>query len=136
MLAYIRLNEYIGSMLDPDLLFEALSDETRRRVVALLLTRGELCVCDLFGVLDLPQPKVSRHLAVLRESGVLSTRKKGTWVYYRLNPNMPLWAAQILSGMADGVARTQPYQADQQAAMACCGVAGSCDGSLRAVNAK
>ncbi len=123
-------------MLDPNLFFEALSDETRRRVLALLLTRGELCVCDLFGVLDLPQPKVSRHLAVLREAEILSARKKGTWVYYRLNPNMPLWAAQILSNMADGVAQAQPYQADQQAAKACCNGANSCDSSLRAINSK
>lgn len=123
-------------MLDPNLFFEALSDETRRRVLALLLSRGELCVCDLFGVLDLPQPKVSRHLAVLREAEILSARKKGTWVYYRLNPNLPLWAAQILSNMADGVAHAQPYQADQQAAKACCSSANLCGSSLRAINSK
>ena len=123
-------------MLDPNLFFEALSDETRRRVLALLLNRGELCVCDLFGVLDLPQPKVSRHLAVLREAYILSARKKGTWVYYRLNPNMPLWAAQILNNMADGVAHAEPYQADRHAAKACCNSADLCGSKLRAINSK
>lgn len=112
--------------MNPDALFEALSDETRRRILALLLTRGELCVCDLFGVLQLPQPKVSRHLAVLREAGLLVSRKQGTWVHYRLNPEMPLWAAQALRAMADGVERLLPYSADQQQMKACCGPAALC----------
>lgn len=106
--------------MNPDSLFEGLADETRRRILALLLTRGELCVCDLFGVLSLPQPKVSRHLAVLRESGLLMSRKQGTWVHYRLNPQMPLWAGQVLSAMSDGVEQLLPYRADQKQLKACC----------------
>lgn len=123
-------------MLDPNLLFEALADETRRRILALLLTRGELCVCDLFGVLDLPQPKVSRHLAVLRESALLVSRKQGTWVYYRLNPDMPLWAAQVLSAMADGVTRLEPYRADKRQVDACCGPDTRCATPVHAINSK
>ena len=121
-------------MLDPNLLFEALADETRRRILALLLTRGELCVCDLFGVLGLPQPKVSRHLAVLRESALLVSRKQGTWVHYRLNPDMPLWAARILNAMTDGVARSEPYRADKRQADACCGPDARCAAPVHAVN--
>ena len=123
-------------MIDPTLLFEALADETRRRILALLLIRGELCVCDLFGVLGLPQPKVSRHLAVLRESALLISRKQGTWVHYRLNPDMPLWAAQILSAMADGVARLEPYRADKQQVDACCGPDARCTTPAQVVNSK
>ena len=123
-------------MIDPNLLFEALADETRRRILALLLTRGELCVCDLFGVLGLPQPKVSRHLAVLRESALLVSRKQGTWVHYRLNPDMPLWAAQVLSAMADGVTRLEPYRADKRQVDACCGPDARCVTPARAVHSK
>jgi len=106
--------------MDPKLLFEALADETRRRILMLLLVRGELCVCDLFGVLGMPQPKVSRHLAVLRDSSLLINNKKGTWVHYRLNPQMPLWAAQVLQAMADGSGQQSPYVEDLQQAQSCC----------------
>ncbi len=110
-------------MVNADFLFEACADETRRRVLLLLLAQGEMCVCDLLAVLELPQPKVSRHLAVLREAEIVTSRRKGTWIYYRLNPEIPLWAAQILSAMADGVVRGQPYQGDRERLKAaCCGV--------------
>jgi len=64
-------------------LFKALSDETRLRILA-LLTRGELCVCDLMATLDLPQSTVSRHLAYLRNAGLVEDRRQGVWMYYRL----------------------------------------------------
>ncbi|MDO9188995.1 MAG: metalloregulator ArsR/SmtB family transcription factor [Sulfurimicrobium sp.] len=60
--------------------FESLSDETRRRILVLILKHEELCVCELFQALDVPQPKVSRHLAVLREAVVLAQRREGLWV--------------------------------------------------------
>jgi ArsR family transcriptional regulator len=63
--------------------FKALSDETRLRILA-LLTNGELCVCDLMAVLDLPQSTVSRHLAYLRHAGLVEDRRRGVWMYYRL----------------------------------------------------
>jgi len=64
-------------------LFKALSDETRLRILS-LLTAGELCVCDLMAVLDLPQSTVSRHLAYLRNAGLVEDRRQGVWMYYRL----------------------------------------------------
>src|SRR5262245_34591534 len=63
--------------------FRALGDETRVRIVA-LLSHGELCVCHVETALGLPQPMISRHLAVLRAAGVVDGRRDGTWVYYRL----------------------------------------------------
>lgn len=66
-------------------LFKALSDETRLRILA-LLTVGELCVCDLMEVLQLPQSTVSRHLAYLRKTGLVDDRRQGVWMYYRLTP--------------------------------------------------
>lgn len=63
--------------------FKALADETRLRILA-LLTDGELCVCDLMAILDLPQSTVSRHLAYLRNAGWVEDRRQGIWMYYRL----------------------------------------------------
>lgn len=77
-------------------LFKNLADETRLGIVLLLKARGELCVCDLCMALAQSQPKISRHLAMLRESGLLRDRKQGKWVHYRLSPQMPAWAAQVI----------------------------------------
>jgi len=64
-------------------LFKALADETRLRILALLLG-GEVCVCDIHESLKIPQPKASRHLAYLRKSGLVATRREGLWIHYRL----------------------------------------------------
>lgn len=64
-------------------LFKTLSDETRLRILA-LLGQGELCVCDLMAALALPQSTVSRHLATLRNAGIVEDRRQGIWMYYRL----------------------------------------------------
>lgn len=64
-------------------LFRALSDETRLRIIKLLET-GERCVCDITAVLNMSQPKVSFHLSILKEAGLISDRKDGKWVYYSL----------------------------------------------------
>lgn len=63
--------------------FAALSDPTRLRILS-LLSGGELCVGDLVTILDVPQPTISRHLAYLRRSALVSTRKSGLWMYYSL----------------------------------------------------
>jgi len=65
-------------------IFKALSDETRLRIIK-LLQRGELCVCDIGAALAMSQPKVSFHLAVLKNSGLLKDRKQGKWVHYSLD---------------------------------------------------
>lgn len=67
-------------------LFKALSDETRLRLLA-LLGQGELCVCDLMAILDLPQSTVSRHLAYLRNAGLVEDRRQGIWMFYSLTRN-------------------------------------------------
>ncbi len=64
--------------------FKSLSDETRLRILK-LLERGELCVCDVVAALDLAQPQVSFHLRILKESGILESRKDGKWMHYRIN---------------------------------------------------
>lgn len=64
-------------------IFRALSDRTRLRILN-LLQGGELCVCDLVDLLEVPQPTASRHLAYLRKVGLVLARKDGHWSYYRL----------------------------------------------------
>ena len=64
-------------------LFKALADSTRLRILGLLLT-GEVCVCHIHESLRVTQPKASRHLAYLRRSGLVETRRQGLWIYYRL----------------------------------------------------
>ena len=65
-------------------IFKALADETRLRILLLLLS-GEVCVCEVMAVLDLPQSTASRHLAYLRNAGWVLDRRQGVWMYYRLN---------------------------------------------------
>lgn len=64
--------------------FKILSDETRLRILV-LLNKEKLCVCQLCGILELSQPKVSKHLAKLRDSGMVKVTKEGLYVYYQLN---------------------------------------------------
>ncbi len=64
-------------------MFRAFSDSTRLRILHLLLN-GELCVCDIVRVLEMSQPKISRHLAYLRKSGLVQARKDGLWMHYKL----------------------------------------------------
>ena len=66
---------------EPTTLFSAFADETRLRILN-LLSGGELCVCDLCEVLGEIQPKVSRHLAILREAGLVRVRSQGKWKFY------------------------------------------------------
>jgi ArsR family transcriptional regulator len=63
--------------------FKALSEETRLRIIK-LLEHGELCVCDIVAALDMIQPKVSFHLAVLKEAGLIKDRKQGKWTHYSI----------------------------------------------------
>jgi ArsR family transcriptional regulator, arsenate/arsenite/antimonite-responsive transcriptional repressor len=65
-------------------IFQSLADETRLRILALLLDGDELCVCDLCAVLQLPQSTVSRHLLHLKNSGWVKDRREGVWSYYAL----------------------------------------------------
>ncbi|MCL1050091.1 metalloregulator ArsR/SmtB family transcription factor [Shewanella abyssi] len=80
--------------------FKALADDTRLRSLLLIQSESELCVCELMTALDEIQPKISRHLAQLRKLGLLVDRRQGQWVFYRINPELPLWANDILQTLA------------------------------------
>ena len=90
-------------MFAPDEFFAALADPTRRRILALLHEGGERCVCVLYETLDLPQPKVSRHLGVLRAAGIVATRREGLWIHYRIHPDLPDWARDVLAALEQAV---------------------------------
>lgn len=77
--------------------FKCLADETRLRSILLVHIEGELCVCELMAALQESQPKVSRHLAQLRQGNLLLDRRQGQWVFYRLNPCLPPWAATVIA---------------------------------------
>jgi ArsR family transcriptional regulator, arsenate/arsenite/antimonite-responsive transcriptional repressor len=68
-------------------LFHALSDETRIEIIE-LLRRGERCVCELTDTLDAAQSRLSFHLRVLKDAGIVRDRKEGRWVYYELDPEV------------------------------------------------
>lgn len=85
----------------PESLCKTLADATRARIALLVTREKELCVCELTCALEVSQPKISRHLALLRESGLLADRRKGQWVYYRLHPELPDWVNNMLTTMLD-----------------------------------
>jgi len=76
--------------------FKALVDETRLRILV-LLTEGELCVCDMVAVLELPQSTVSRHLSYLKNAGWVTDRRQGLWVHYQLNKAGSPFQGSLLS---------------------------------------
>jgi len=76
-------------------LFKALADETRLRILLLLLKHGELCVCDLMASLESPQSSVSRHLTYLRNAGFVDGERRGVWMYYRILGGSGLGAAVL-----------------------------------------
>jgi len=76
-------------------IFKALGDETRLRIMALLVADQELCVCDIMAALELPQSTVSRHLSYLRNTGLVDDRRQGVWMYYKINRNRLKHAAAI-----------------------------------------
>ena len=74
------MNKKLAEM---ETVFKALADSTRLRILGLLVT-GEVCVCHIHETLRISQPKASRHLAYLRNAGLVDTRREGLWVHYRM----------------------------------------------------
>jgi ArsR family transcriptional regulator len=77
-------------------LFKALADLTRLQCILLIQQEQELCVCELMAALELSQPKISRHLALLREADLLEAERRGQWIYYRLSSTLENWVLSIL----------------------------------------
>ena len=94
--------------------FKILSDPTRLRCLSLLAAEDELCVCELTYALQLAQPKISHHLAALRKLGLVSDRREGLWIYYRINQDLPEWVMQVIKVTMTGIKEQQPYAGDLQ----------------------
>ncbi|MFJ2173350.1 ArsR/SmtB family transcription factor [Streptomyces sp. NPDC101062] len=79
--------------------FKALGDPVRLRLLSMIASRagGEVCVCDLTPAFDLSQPTISHHLKLLKQAGLIDSERRGTWVYYRLLPQMTDRLAAILT---------------------------------------
>jgi ArsR family transcriptional regulator len=86
-----------STSLTPVSLFKCLADDTRARMILLIAREAELCVCELTTALDESQPKISRHLAQLRQCALLEDERRGQWVYYRLHPDLPEWAVDMVN---------------------------------------
>lgn len=80
--------------------FKCLADSTRLDILKLVMAKHNVCVCEFTEQLNLSQPKISRHLALLRNLGILLDQRQGQWVYYRLNPDLPVWANEVLTVIA------------------------------------
>lgn len=100
-------------MKEPAQLFKALSDDTRMRIMCLLL-EGELCVCDLMAILGLPQSTVSRHLAYLKNSGLVNDRRQGVWMHYRLTENDSAFHRDLINLLANHLPAIKQVQDDQE----------------------
>jgi len=98
-------------------IFKALSDPIRLRIVLLLQSEGELCVCDLMAVLNLPQSTVSRHLAYLRRSCWVDTRRQGVWMYYQLSRESCQMCRELLDVLQRNV-RVLPEATSDRKALA------------------
>lgn len=85
--------------------FKALADPVRLRVLSLIASHagGEACVCDVTGAFELTGPTISHHLKVLREAGLITGRRRGTWIYYRVHPEvLGRLSAVLVPGETDG----------------------------------
>lgn len=89
-------------LMNPTQLFKCLGDETRLRLLLLIHAEEELCVCELTTALDDIQPKISRHLAQLRNCDLLLDRRQGQWIFYRLNPKLPAYVDEVLQSTLRG----------------------------------
>ena len=80
-------------------LFKAVADPMRLRLLSLIACHdgGESCVCDLLEAFDVTAPSVSYHLKILREAGLISSERRGTWVYYRVNPDVMARMSAVLA---------------------------------------
>jgi len=101
-------------------LFQALADRTRLRLLN-LMSGGEVCVCYFVELLDEPQPKISRHLAYLRRSGLVAARRDGKWMHYRLIKPADAQLARVLESALAAASEERQLQRDRERFdRACC----------------
>jgi ArsR family transcriptional regulator len=100
--------------------FQALGDTTRLRLLN-LIGEQEVCVCYFVEILGGPQPKISRHLAYLRNAGIVSARREGKWMHYSIVMPPHIGASQILRQTLDSLKEDRVMRADRaRLTRACC----------------
>lgn len=98
---------------DRELFFRALADSTRLRIINLIGAQ-EVCVCFFVEILKTNQPKISRHLAYLRRAGIVSARREGIWMHYRISTPKDDDAAKVLMDVRQWLANDPAMQQDQK----------------------
>ena len=95
-----------------ELLFKALADRTRLRLLN-LMGEGEVCVCFFVEVLGTNQPKISRHLAYLRRAGVVAARREGKWMHYRIAAPADEHAARVFAEVVEWLGEDREMRKDR-----------------------
>lgn len=98
----------------PHQFFKLLADETRVRCLLMIAREEKVCVAELTEALNESQPKISRHLALLRASGVVVDIRQGQWVFYRISDQLPGWMRKQIQGLVESNCLKQEYQQDIQ----------------------
>lgn len=96
-----------------EIVFKALADSTRLRILA-LLGGDEVCVCHIHDSLGLPQPTVSRHLAYLRRSGLVSARRDGVWMHYRVSDSLDPVAQEVVNAAVHALSSVATTSEDRK----------------------
>jgi ArsR family transcriptional regulator len=104
---------------DLELFFRALADRTRLRIINLIGDQ-EVCVCYFVEILKTNQPKISRHLAYLRRAGIVSARREGIWMHYRLSMPKEEHAARVLQELRDWLLKDPVMQQDRNRLVKIC----------------
>jgi len=117
----MKMHEQAKRSMPLDQLFRALADPTRLRIIN-LIAEEEVCVCYFTQAIAAPQPKISRHLAYLRRTGIVGARRKGKWMHYRLLVPQEAHAASILESTLQALRQNKDMQRDRaRLRRACCG---------------
>ncbi len=101
-------------MIEPDELFLLLSDKTRLRCLVLLHLEKELCVCEISHTLESIQPKISRHLSILRKSRLVQDERRGKWVYYKINADLDKKTKALLTTILNSLKGSEPFSLDYE----------------------
>ena len=104
---------------DIESLFKALADRTRLRLIS-LIGESEVCVCFFVSILKTSQPKISRHLAYLRRAGIVTARREGKWMHYRLVEPPDEHAAKIFREVRASLAEHPEFQRDREKLLQVC----------------
>jgi len=102
----------LHTMIELTSVFQSLEEDTRLRILALLMEAGELCVCDLIAVLQLPQSTVSRHLSHLRNVGWVQDRREGVWIHYSIAKRLGPLQVSLMAVLREHLSKQEVVRGD------------------------